>query len=258
MSKIIEFFGEKASTINSSELAKNQYCPYRNGPCSKRRKNDASLAIGICAIENRGIPVVVCPERFMGEPTLLAVCYSLLSKGDSFDFLKEVKTAAGFFDYVLFSHNHEKVVDYLCLEVQALDTCGSAFKERMNLGLPSLSTYNEKNYGINWKMTSKTILTQLLTKLSYLEKTSKKLVLAVQDVFCAKLFTPDMIHTTYRQGDLIVHSYHYSMKEKTSLFSLVSDKYVSKNDIELALKRCPETEEDVILKKIKSFVTESV
>ena len=74
------------------------------------------------------------------------------------------------------------------MELQTLDTTGTVWPERQRL-LGELAVPREdnaeassKSFGMNWKMTAKTILVQMHHKSQTFEHLNKKLVLVVQDV----------------------------------------------------------------------------
>ncbi len=79
-------------------------------------------------------------------------------------------------------------MDFVAIELQAVDTTGSIWNERQsmlnNLGIhqDELDVDQNKSYGMNWKMTAKTTLIQLHHKIQTFEYVSKNLVLVIQDV----------------------------------------------------------------------------
>ncbi|MCH3909935.1 MAG: hypothetical protein LKF75_02940 [Bacilli bacterium] len=161
------------------------------------------------------------------------------------------KTKAGFFDFTVFSKSSSQGVEYLCLEIQALDTCGSAYKERRKLGLESESTAKEKNYGINWRMSAKTMLSQIVSKLYFLNLHNRKLVLSVQDVFFEKVFPKECLHDTFVNGDLIINSYHYEIVNDFSSLALIGRYYINLSDLQsIILDKCYDDCEDEILAKL--------
>lgn len=78
--------------------------------------------------------------------------------------------------------------DFVGVELQTLDTTGTVWPERQrflkNKGFTNISRAdlaNTKSFGMNWKMTAKTILVQLHHKIQTFEGVNKHLVLVVQD-----------------------------------------------------------------------------
>jgi hypothetical protein len=103
----------------------------------------------------------------------------------------EVSIPGGSVDYFLVSARKGKVKDFVGIELQTLDTTGTVWPERQRLlkklGVPrsdKMAT-SKKSYGMNWKMTAKTILVQMHHKIQTFEHVHKKLVLVVQDKLLA-------------------------------------------------------------------------
>ena len=78
--------------------------------------------------------------------------------------------------------------DFVGIELQTLDTTGTVWPERQRFlatqGFNDISSgelQSAKSYGMNWKMTAKTILVQLHHKIQTFEGVNKHLVLVVQD-----------------------------------------------------------------------------
>ena len=71
------------------------------------------------------------------------------------------------------------------IELQALDTTGTVWPARHAFlaarGVALEPVPNEKPFGMNWKMTAKTILVQLNHKIGTFEALGKQLVLVLQD-----------------------------------------------------------------------------
>lgn len=78
-------------------------------------------------------------------------------------------------------------MDFAGIEIQTLDTTGTVWPERqrflvsrgeLEVNADSSST---RPFGINWKMSAKTILVQLLHKVTTFEHLQKNLILVLQD-----------------------------------------------------------------------------
>jgi hypothetical protein len=87
----------------------------------------------------------------------------------------------------LVSVKRGKIRDFVGIELQTLDTTGTVWPERQRL-LKELKVLRSdsaedspKSFGMNWKMTAKTILVQMHHKVKTFEHINKKLVLVVQD-----------------------------------------------------------------------------
>jgi hypothetical protein len=78
------------------------------------------------------------------------------------------------------------VVDFVGVEIQTLDTSGTVWPERQRflkqhgIEVRQSDVESKKGFGMNWKMTCKTILVQLHHKIETFEHCGKNLVLAIQ------------------------------------------------------------------------------
>src|SRR5690606_12847032 len=113
------------------------------------------------------------------------------------------------------------------LELQTMDTTGSVWYSRQKLindelGIPTLEAGDPKTYGINWKMTAKTILLQMHHKAETLELLGKKLVLVIQDVFYN--YMESAFQTSSLQDADVKNSVHFHIyglnREDNANFSL--------------------------------------
>lgn len=116
-------------------------------------------------------------------------CLHLLTMhqpGNELHIVSEVAIPGGSVDYFLVSTDVDrKVKDFVGIELQTMDTTGTVWQEReltlQELGLRTNVPPPEKKFGMNWKMTAKTILVQLHHKIETFESINKHLVLIVQD-----------------------------------------------------------------------------
>jgi len=192
MSKIKEFFTYSTSdkSIEWQSVVNAQVCKYTGKKCYKTRKSDPSIAIGTCTIEygssQKG--VIICPSRLLERKQIFLDCMHLLTHhvpGNEIHIVPEVTIPGGHVDFVLVSTDkNRKVKDFVGIELQTMDTTGSVWPARQEL-MKSLgfSVLNEANkpYGMNWKMTAKTILVQLHHKIQTFENLNRHFVLVVQD-----------------------------------------------------------------------------
>lgn len=195
MSKIIEIFGTPAGTKedeNWNEILEQQWCPYLDKKCIKVRKSQPEVSIGTCSVlyGEEIKPIIICPFRLLERRQIFTDCLHLLSvhePGNELHIIPEISIPGGSVDYFLASVKNDKVRDFVGIELQTLDTTGTVWPERQrfikSLGLPAvkedLASY--KTFGMNWKMTAKTILIQLHHKIQTFEHINKHLVLVVQD-----------------------------------------------------------------------------
>ncbi|MDR0604410.1 MAG: hypothetical protein LBG80_08935 [Bacteroidales bacterium] len=230
MFKIVELFGNNALNreINWDEIVKNQWCPYSNKLCYKVRKSQPEISIGTCIV-NYGVknqPIIICPNRLLQNRKVFLDCIHLLQlhqPGNDIHVVSELSVPGGSIDYVIASVKDGKVIDFTGIEFQTLDTTGTVWPERQKLlknhGVLTEILDDNRTFGMNWKMTAKTILIQLHHKISTFEYLQKHLVLIIQDYFfdyMKKEFDFSSINDQALVGDsLQFHS--YSLSENGSL-----------------------------------------
>lgn len=194
MSKVLELFTHSTirRDVDWKSIVKNQVCTFTGKKCFKVRKSDAETSIGTCTVAYpEGSPVIICPTRLIERRQIFLDCMHLLTThepGNQLHIVPEVSIPGGTVDYFLVSVGKDgKVKDFVGIELQTLDTTGTVWPERQRLlkelGLPRSDKAEEstKPYGMNWKMTAKTILVQMHHKAQTFEHVNKKLTLVVQD-----------------------------------------------------------------------------
>ncbi len=198
MSRIVELFGHSSAEPNRDWAAtvKQQQCPFLGKRCYKVRKSDPALSIGTCTVlyGRAAEPVIICPTRLIERRQIFVDCLHLLTThepGNELHIVSEVSIPGGSVDYFLVSARDGRVKDFVGIELQTLDTTGTIWPERQRL-LKELQVrrgdkaeQSVKSYGMNWKMTAKTILVQMHHKIQTFEYVSKKLVLVTQDKLLA-------------------------------------------------------------------------
>lgn len=234
MSKVVEFYGysAKSDKLDWNAIVKAQLCPFRNRVCTKIRKSSPDVSIGTCTVKygktNGG--VIICPFRLLERQQIFFDCLQLLQlhvPGNELHVIPEVAIPGGNVDYFLVSATTERrVVDFVGIELQTLDTTGTLWPERQKL-LEELNISHKslphKNFGMNWKMTAKTILVQLHHKIETFENLNRHLVLVIQDClldYMKKEFDFSRISDNARLGDSMqFHVYSLSKRK---------DKYILK------------------------------
>jgi len=225
MSKVKEFFGIYTERYDADwkRIISKQYCPYTEKKCVKVRKSNPDISIGICTVKYSNYDIVmICPHRFLERRQIFIDCVHLLSlhePGNELHLLSEVSVPGESVDYFLVSVCNNKVVDFVGIELQTLDTTGSLWSERASLIDSKGFEVNEedltyKTFGMNWKMSAKTILMQMHHKIETFEYLGKHLVLVIQDCFrdyMAREFSFSHFKQA-RQGDS-VHIHSYSLIE---------------------------------------------
>jgi hypothetical protein len=193
MSKVAELFGVSTSVKqNWKKVIEDRWCPFLYRLCLKNRKSNPAILIGTCTVnygkENRAI--IICPHRLLERRQIFTDCLHLLTlhePGNEFHIIPEVSIPGGSVDYFLASVRKRKVKDFVGIELQTLDTTGTVWPERqrflheLGLRVAKQDVECEDSFGMNWKMTAKTILVQLHHKVQTFESINKHLVLVVQN-----------------------------------------------------------------------------
>lgn len=226
MSKIIELFGKGTHnrSVDWQGVIGAQRCAYTNKRCYKVRKSNPDISIGTCSVLYGKVPepVIICPVRLIERRQIFTDCFHLLTThepGNELHIIPEVSIPGGSVDYFLVSVKDGKVKDFVGIELQTLDTTGTVWPERQRmletLGISRSDSAEESNktFGMNWKMTAKTILVQMHHKVQTFEHLNKKLVLVVQDKllsYMTKEFKFDHLETPALIGDSM-HLHAYKM-----------------------------------------------
>lgn len=225
MSNILELFGfdTEQSVASWEAIVIDQYCPYLEKTCVKVRKSQPEISIGTCSIkygarDSKG--AIICPHRFLQKRQIFMDCIHLLTlhePGNELHLVSEISIPGGSVDYVLVSARNGKVKDFVGIELQALDTTGTLWPQRQtflkSIGLNvAESIEKSKPYGINWKMTAKTILVQLHHKVETFENLNKHFVLVLQDVlldYMRSEFSFSHIQTAKIGDSMHFHPYNF-------------------------------------------------
>jgi hypothetical protein len=177
-------------------VAAGQHCPYLDRKCLKNRKSQPDQTIGTCSVAfgKAGTPVVICPHRLLERRQIFQDCQHLLMShepGNELHLVPELAIPGGSIDYCLASVKGGKPVDFVGVELQALDTTGTVWPQRQRflrqhgLKVKTADANSGKGFGMNWKMTAKTILVQLHHKITTFEHVNRRLVLVLQDCLLA-------------------------------------------------------------------------
>ena len=238
MSKVKELFGVFCNDSADLKLVMSQQqCPYSGKKCYKTRKSDPGTSIGTCTVQYQARNIVICPNRLLENNQIFIDCFHLLSlhePGNELYVIPEISIPGGNVDYFLVSAKDGKVMDFAGIELQTMDTTGTVWPERQRLlyehGFPvdRADIENKKPFGMNWKMTAKTILIQMHHKSETFEYLNKHLVLIIQKPFydyISRHFSFSHIQGA-RIGDP-VHIHAYDFKEtadrlKLSLYTRIS------------------------------------
>lgn len=227
MSKISEFFGLNCNnaSLDFKTAMSTQICPYTQRICIKMRKSDPSVKIGTCSVKYQKQDVIICPFRLLEHNQIFIDCLHLLTMhepGNELYLIPEVQIPGGHVDYFLVSAKDKKVKDFIGIELQTMDTTGTVWTERQKflhkkgIEVEPVDLNTRKSFGMNWKMTLKTILIQMHHKSETFEHLNKYLVLIIQRPLYEHMinnFNFDGIKGV-RLGDPIhIHSYNFEEKE---------------------------------------------
>lgn len=238
MSKVRELFGQYCSEdANIESVLENQLCPYNNKKCFKTRKSDSETSIGTCTVNYQNKDIIICPNRLTEKSQIFVDCLHLLTlhePGNELYIIPEVTIPGGHVDFFLVSAKNKKVKDFVGIELQTMDTAGTVWPERQRLldehgiYVPKDDINNKKPFGMNWKMTAKTILVQMHHKAQTFENLNKHLVLIIQKPlyeYMRKEFSFSHIQGV-RVGDA-VHFHSYDVVEGDNGLHLALDTRVS-------------------------------
>jgi Restriction endonuclease NotI len=229
MTKIIDLFGcDTGAEVQPDWLSvvPAQYCPFVEKRCYKTRKSQPEIAIGTCTVEYGKAPIMICPLRLLERRQIFIDCLHLLTghePGNELHIVSEISVPGGSIDYILASTREGKVRDFVAIELQTLDTTGTVWPDRQRFlaskgiaGVAQQDLENRKTFGMNWKMTAKTILVQLHHKIQTLESVNKHLVLVVQDRlldYMMKEFTFDHLVIARTSDPMHFHAYAMGVGE---------------------------------------------
>lgn len=238
VSKVREPFGQYCSEdANIESVLENQLCPYNNKKCFKTRKSDSETSIGTCTVNYQNKDIIICPNRLTEKSQIFVDCLHLLTlhePGNELYIIPEVTIPGGHVDFFLVSAKNKKVKDFVGIELQTMDTTGTVWPERQRLldehgiYVPKDDINNKKPFGMNWKMTAKTILVQMHHKAQTFENLNKHLVLIIQKPlyeYMRKEFSFSHIQGV-RVGDA-VHFHSYDVVEEDNGLHLALDTRVS-------------------------------
>ncbi len=274
MSNLIELFGKNTADKMQDwkTIAEQQWCPYLDRKCIKIRKSQPEISIGSCSVlygkEKR--PIIICPYRLLERRQVFTDCLHLLTvhePGNELHIVPEVSIPGGNVDYFLVSARDGKVKDFVGVELQTLDTTGTVWPARqkylqdvgVNVVQEEAASY--RTYGMNWKMTAKTILIQLHHKVQTFEAVNKHLVLVIQD-FLLDYFRKEFqfSHLTgARTGDPVhFHAYRMSAQKDLSHHLNLTSRLSTDSDgiaICLGLKAETRIELTKIIEQIESKIS---
>lgn len=226
MSKITELYGiSTEADVDWPAIIAGQQCPFLQRKCLKNRKSEPEITIGSCIVAagKHEAKIMICPFRLLQRRQIFIDCIHLLTlhePGNELHIVPELAVPGGSIDYCLVSVRAGKPLDFVGIELQTLDTTGTVWPERQRflhqkgIRVRRADRNSTKPFGLNWKMTAKTILIQLHHKIRTFEQVSKHLVLVAQDslfAYMKKEFSFGHLEAA-RLGDPM-HFHSYSLQE---------------------------------------------
>jgi hypothetical protein len=235
--------------VDWQKIVKHQNCPFLQRKCLKNRKSAPEQTIGTCTVTygKNAQSIVICPHRLLERKQIFTDCLHLLTTyepGNELHIVPEVSIPGGSVDYFLVSVHDKTVKDFVGVELQTLDTTGTVwpFRQRFlrtkGLDVNDKGAESKDSFGMNWKMTAKTILVQLHHKIETFEHVNKHLVLVIQDClldYMRGAFSFDHI-TNARLGDSMhFHSYKLTRQDQRNRLSLHTRKSTDAKGIGICL-----------------------
>jgi len=169
----------------------------------------------------------------------------------------------GNIDFFLVALRDGQIMDYLGVEIQGLDTTGSGgiWEAREDLRRGAMG--NSYRYGINWRMSAKTILIQMHHKARAFEDLGKKLVLAIQEQFydyVTREFETGHLRPTVDADTVRFHA--YDLVEINGQYRLRITRKASTNALGiekmLGIGREPTVSPEVVLQRIQAKLPQAI
>jgi len=229
--------------VDTSPEAKSaleqQYCSFIKGTCTKPRKSEPHIKVGVCSLGYKGsftddyLPVIICPHRFREDIVFETIRKKYLSHWTNIEWVSEVTIGVGGnVDYVAVTKNDEgEISDFLCVEFQAGGTTGSPWQAVLDFKEHGRFLSNSYPYGINWANEfMKTMMQQVYKKGKIIDFWRHKIIFVVQDIAIDYLRHAVDTSDLRPQNDIDpVHFCTFKMKWDTSKWVLDFHEIVSTN-----------------------------
>lgn len=223
-------------TDRAKRYRENKLCPFNN-IVSNCTKNSIEFPLGVCSLNHKGKPVIICPIRFREDWTIISDAASFIFDNNStWTHVGEVRLndkhgkSAGNIDYVLVSYDDKgRVVDFGSLEVQAVYISG-------NLTGPFTAYLEEPSSSFCWTQafkypkpdylssSRKRLIPQIIAKGSILNQWNKKQVVALQTAFYNTL--PLLPEFDRAESDFAFFIYDLVRDNNTNSLSLKMERIV--------------------------------
>ncbi|GHT68034.1 hypothetical protein AGMMS50239_32280 [Bacteroidia bacterium] len=129
-----EVFGFLIDNISDRAIRyrTDKLCPFNN-VVSNCTKNSVEFPLGVCSLNHKNQPVIICPIRFREDWKIMSDAAAFIfNKKTTWTHIGEIKLndkfgkSAGNIDYVLVSYDEKgRVLDFGSLEVQAVYISGN-------------------------------------------------------------------------------------------------------------------------------------
>jgi hypothetical protein len=185
-----EIFGHPytANSAKAKDDLQNQFCPFLQGECKKPRKSEPHIKVGICSVGYKGnyldnaMPVIVCPHRFLTDYIFQTVQEKYFPEWQNVKWVSEVNIGGGNVDFVAVEIVGEQIKDFICIELQASGTTGSAWQGVLDTKKHGKFQSEKYVVGINWKNEFvKTMMQQVFHKGQVVALWKRKIVFVIQD-----------------------------------------------------------------------------
>lgn len=226
----VEFYGHfyLDDSLQAQRNRNNEYCPFLDMRCAKRRKSQPNVTIGTCSVGYRAEfqekykPIIICPERLRSPQVFGKIEQAILPLKGTFFRTDEVPLVGTSIDHILGKKQGNEIIDFCGVEIQTLDTTGSVWQAVLDFKAGKMKgTYN---YGMNWAMTYvKTMLQQAYMKGTLFDKWNKKLVYVIQDVgmeFLRETHDISGFHKKRMEDPVHFHIYSLKYNPKTKKYDL--------------------------------------
>lgn len=236
----LEVFGTiyNDSSNEAKDYRNRQYCPYLERECTKPRKSEPEIKVGICSVGYKGsftdtyTPVIICPFRFLEDVVFQSIHDRFFPDWEHTRWVKEVNMGvSGNVDYVAVKTNKYGTIasDFYCVEFQANGTTGSPYPYVKDL-LKQGEYKVDYTFGLNWANEfMKTMMQQVYKKGSVVNTWGRKIVFVIQDT--ALKYLESAVDTSGLRNNMNdpVHfmTYKEVWNEKKNCYLLTFDKWVS-------------------------------
>lgn len=214
----------------------NKLCPFNN-IVSNCTKNSIEFPLGVCSLNHKEKPVIICPIRFREDWKIVSDAAAFIFDGKiTWTHVGEVRLkdrfgkSAGNIDYVLVAYDDKgRVLDFGSLEVQAVYISGNLtgpFSTYLENPTPDFSWTQAFKYPKPDYLSSsrKRLVPQIIAKGSILKQWNKKQAVALQTAFYNTL--PPLPEVDKSDSDFAFFLYDLATVKKEKRLELKLSKIV--------------------------------